>query len=248
MTRHPTLLLALALLVPAVAHADDEPEVVSVRTSDGWLLEGDYWAGDEGAPGVIPLHQYHSHRGSWAPLIPALREQGFHVLALDQRAHGKSIDKGGKSIRVAEVGREDFADFVRQGPHDVAAAQALLAERGADAKRLALVGASYGCSVSLLSADALKGIQAVALFSPGTGYFGVDVTQVMTDYGGPALIFAAEDDRRAAAQARELEALGPDGATRRSQVFEKGGHGTALLSAQPETITVCAEFLAEVFR
>jgi pimeloyl-ACP methyl ester carboxylesterase len=245
MTRPPVSLLALALLLPAVVHADDEPEVVTVTTSDGWLLEGDYWAGEEGAPGVILLHQYHSHRGSWAALIPALRERGFHVLALDQRAHGKSTDKGGKTIRVGEVSREAFADLVREGPHDVAAAQALLAERGADAKRLALVGASYGCSVSLLSADALKGVRAVVLFSPGTGYFGVDVTQAMGSFAGPALIFAAEDDRQAAAQARELEGLGPDDAARRGEVFQRGGHGTALLTSQPDTIATCAGFLAE---
>jgi len=247
MSRRHALLLAFAVALPTTALADDA-EVVTLTTSDDWTLEGDYWKGAEGAPGVILLHQYHSDRTSWAPLIPELVARGFHVLALDQRAHGESTTHGEQTVRVADVGRKEFAELVRQGPRDAAAAQNLLTERGADPERLALIGASYGCSVSLLSAVALEHVVAVVLFSPGTAYFGVDVTDAMARLGGPALIFAAKDDRNAGDQAHELAGEVPDGSTFQLKVFPEGGHGTALLTARPQTVTACAEFLAEAFR
>lgn len=230
-------LLAATLWVSA---ANAEP--VRFETSDGFVLHADWHAGsDRAAPVAILLHMYHSNRRAFAPLVPKLREAGIAVLAVDQRTHGESTRRGGETVRVEQISRQRFADVVRAGPEDVAAARRFLGERGFAADRLALVGASYGCTVSLLASRDAKGISALVLLSPGTAYFGVEVLDAAKAFPGPLLAVAAEDDPSAVRSARALvEAhAGED----HLEVYASGGHGTRLFGPHPEVMERIVEFL-----
>lgn len=231
----PVLWAALVLAAPSGA------ERVALATADGFTLVGDLHAAAPEAPGVILLHMYRSDRRAWDPLVPKLREAGFTVLALDQRAHGESTRRGAETVRVADLPRGGFAAFVRAGPKDVAAARKLLAKRGLAKGGLALVGASYGCSVSLLSAAAEPGVGALVLLSPGTAYFGVDVTEAARRFAGALLGVAAEDDPGSARGTRALVEAhpGPDELV----IFPSGGHGTRLFAPRPALADRVVEFL-----
>ena len=243
------LLLALLAFAPLSAAAEGEGPVrfpVSFETEDGFTLHGDLIsAGSTQSPVAILLHMYRHDRSSWSPLIPELVSKGITVLALDQRTHGESTRKGDETVRVDDIPRGDFGDVVRAGPKDVAAARAYLAGHGFDVSRIALVGASYGCSVALLSAEQVVGVVALVLLSPGTAYFGVDVTQQARDFGGPLLAVAAEDDRQATRSARTLT----EGRRTTSElsIFSKGGHGTRLFASQPGLVVAIREFLRQSF-
>ena len=202
-------------------------------------------AGSTESPVVILLHMYRNDRSSWDPLVPELVDKGITVLALDQRGHGESTQRGNETVRVEDIPRDEFGAVVRDGVKDVAAARAYLAGRGFDVSRVALVGASYGCTVALLAAEAVEGVRAVALLSPGTAYFGVDVREIAKRLALPLMAVAAEDDGQAAAAARSLT----DGRRARSdlQVFEKGGHGTRLFAPHPDLVISLREFLREAF-
>jgi pimeloyl-ACP methyl ester carboxylesterase len=222
--------------------AAPEPSVVQLETEDGFLLYADFVPSEATDPPVaLLLHMYHSDRRAWGPLVPRLTKAGFAVLALDQRAHGESTKQGEATVRVADVPRSRFASLVRKGPLDVKAARSFLLERGLSAKRLVLVGASYGCTVALLSANRVPGIKAVALLSPGTAYFGVDVKAAARDFSGELLAVAAEDDPRSAESARALTEL--HRGEQQLLIFPSGGHGTRLFGPRPEVLDQVVEFL-----
>jgi pimeloyl-ACP methyl ester carboxylesterase len=217
---------------------------VSFETSDGFVLKGNLTSSaDANAPVAILLHMYRSDRSAWAPLVPELAAAGFTVLAIDQRAHGESQRRRGERVDVAAIPRAEFGEVVRRGVRDVEAAARYLAGQGLATDRIVLIGASYGCSVSLLSAQQLEGVRALVLLSPGTNYFGVDVLAAASSFPGPLLLVAAEDDRNSAQSARVIAARhrGADDL----EIYGSGGHGTRLFGPRPELKRRVVEFAAK---
>ena len=243
------LCLSVVLLPSPVLAA--APEAVAIETSDGFALRADLWrAPDPGAPVAILLHQFNRDRHSYSALVPALERKGFTVLALDQRGQGESKTQktanGVRRLDVQELPRGAVGAVVKAGPADVAAALELLAVRGVETDRVVLVGASYGCTVSLLAAAATKSVRAVALLSPGTDYFGVDVLPAARSFAGALFAIAAEDDpvKSSPVSARTLAKVheGPEELV----IHPTGGHGTALLESHPDLADAIAAFLADV--
>ncbi len=247
MTRLPGLVLVL--LTAAVARAA-APETVAFETADGFALKADLWRSpDEKAPVAILLHQFNKDRHSFGPLVPALAQRGFTVLAIDQRGQGESLRQktadGDRTLRVQQAPRDAVGPVVEAGVKDVAAALAHLAAQGIETERVALVGSSYGCTVSLLATQTQKSVRAVALLSPGTSYFGVDALAAAKNFPGALFSIAAEDDpvKVSPGSAREIAAAheGPE----EPLVYPAGGHGVSLLAAHPDLAGRIAGFLAE---
>lgn len=242
------LLVVFGIFAAPLARAA-APEAVGFETSDGFALKADLWRGkDARAPAVILLHQFNRDRTSFAPLVPALIDRGFTVLAVDQRGQGESLTQktaaGERTVRVQKVSRAQIGPIVETGTRDVAAALAFLAREGLSTDRIALVGASYGCTVALLAAQSEKTVRALVLLSPGVQYFGVDVLPDAKRFAGTLLVVAAEDDPVTVSpgSAREIAAAheGPEDLI----VFPTGGHGVALLTAHPELAAKIAGTLA----
>jgi pimeloyl-ACP methyl ester carboxylesterase len=239
------LWLCLLLAFPLAAGAGEARKQlslpVSFETSDGFVIRGDLTsAADTDAPVAILLHMYRSNRRAWAPLVPELVAAGFTVLAIDQRAHGESQQRGSERVDVASIPYSAFGEFVRAGVHDVKAAERYLARQGMATDRIVLIGASYGCSVSLLSAQEVEGLRALVLLSPGTNYLGVDVLPAAGGFEGPLLAVAAEDDRRAVESARIILERHPGAGD--LEIYESGGHGTQLFGPQPRLKRRIVEF------
>jgi dienelactone hydrolase len=240
-----TLWLCLLLALPLAASAEETRRPfslpVSFETSDGFVLKGDLTSSaDTSAPIAILLHMYRSDRSAWKPLVPDLVTAGFTVLAIDQRAHGESQQRRGERVDVATVPRAAFGELVRDGVRDVKAAVRYLARQGLATDRIVLIGASYGCSVSLLSAEEVAGVRALVLLSPGTNYFGVDVVEAASSFPGPLLVVAAEDDRNAVESARIIAAR--HRGTDDLEIYSSGGHGTRLFGPRPQLKQRIVEF------
>jgi pimeloyl-ACP methyl ester carboxylesterase len=165
----------------ALVALDSPPPVktVTFETADGVTIEADYLApqvkGDEKAPVVILIHMYPADRKSWFPFAYSLQTGNpkFAVLAYDIRGHGGSTEPREKNLK-AMYDRRDPSLF-RDAWKDVDAAKRWLArQQGCDVTRIALVGASIGCSIALDYAGRDRNVKAVVCLSPGTDYFGVD--------------------------------------------------------------------------
>jgi dienelactone hydrolase len=71
----------------------DSPRVVDVKTPDGTILKGSYFAAAKPGPGVLLFHQSNRTRTSWDDVARQLAAAGIHTLSVDVRGHG---DTGGK--------------------------------------------------------------------------------------------------------------------------------------------------------
>ena len=220
---------------------------VQFETADGFTLHADLTpARDRDAPVAILLHMYRSNRKAWKPLVPRLHEAGLTVLALDQRAHGESTERGEETVRVERIPRAEFTKLVRQGPADVGAALEFLKGRGFPTDRVLLVGASYGCTVALLSSVEAEGVKGLVLLSPGMLYFGIDVAPAARTFVGGLMAVAAQDDPRATEAAETIVRVHGGGPVTLT-LYGSGGHGTNLFSTRADLIDAIVEFADQLF-
>lgn len=246
------LAIAFACLPPQRGAA---AERVQFETKDGFRIVADWTPGpDASAPLAILLHQFDADRSSWAPLVPSLLKGGFAVLALDQRGQGESTTRtsppGAEPFDVRVLARSEgpaaVGPVARAGVRDVEAAVAFVRGRGRAVDRLVLVGASYGCTVALLASTQVPDVRGLALLSPGTQYFGVDVVPTAMRFRGRVALYAAEDDAPAARSARALATA--RGIPAEASVAPAGGHGVAMFAADPTLALRVARTALEAVR
>jgi len=197
-----------------------DEEEVSITASDGLAIRGTFRPGDGPGPhpGVLLLHMIYGSRMQWQDFAPQLSQAGYASLAIDMRGHGET---GGK------------ADWT-QARDDLQRAWEFLAARPeVDPQRTAIVGASMGANMALVSGTAEARVKALVLLSPGLNYYGVQTEDPIAKYGKrPVLIVVSRDDSYAAASSQKLSELA-QGAVQ-LQLYEHAGHGTEMLERQPE--------------
>ena len=90
------IFLFSAILSGTIASASQTKNVardVDLKSADGTILKGTYFAAAKPGPGVLLFHQSNRTRKSWDELAAQLAAVGIQVLTVDSRAHG---DSGGK--------------------------------------------------------------------------------------------------------------------------------------------------------
>jgi len=195
---------------------------VTISGADGLEIQGTLWlpGGSGPHPGVILLHMLGSNRDSWQPsgLPELLLENGYAVLAIDMRGHG---DTGGSpDWALAETDLQLVHEYFTG-----------LAE--VDGEATAVVGASIGGNLALITGVNLPAINTVILLSPGLNYRGVTTEDRIKEYGSrPIFIAASEEDSYAADSSRTLQELAQGEAE--LTMYNGAGHGTNMFSSQPE--------------
>ncbi len=180
-----------------ILHAG-EPYRVEYTTSDGVVIIGDYWIPKDAntpAPVVILLHMYRSDRSAWRPLASVLEDAGFAIMAIDMRGHGESIKPEDRKLEKRVRDRDPV--LFRAMHRDVFGAYRWLQQRPeVDLSRLAIVGASVGCSVALDYAVRDKSVDTIVLMTPGENYLGLDSVEDIKQYGRrPVLMLTSEEER-----------------------------------------------------
>lgn len=208
------------LAQPAAVHARSHE--VSLHTADGWTIVGDLYTASPARGDVILLHQRGGTASDWQPLCAALQKAGITALAIDQRGAGRSTTGPGP------VG----ADAPWSTSGDISAAVAYLKP----GKPVGLAGASYGANNALIyGAGHSAQIAAVALFSPGANYNGLDALAAARGWAGPTLIYHDRDDTIAGGGPQQIASLLHHA---QLHVLPGGDHGTALLSTSTVKQTV----------
>lgn len=141
------------LMLANIDRLVSEPyEKITIRSRDGLLLSGKYYAGEPGKPVVLFFHGYRStgerdaSGGFWY-----CRERGYSLLMADQRSHGESE---GRAITFGVKERFDCLDW----------AEELIRRFGPDVQIL-LAGVSMGAATVLMAAglslpEQVKGVWA----------------------------------------------------------------------------------------
>jgi alpha-beta hydrolase superfamily lysophospholipase len=224
--------LVIALAVAPAAHA--ATAVVTFRTSDGVLIAGTVYAPSRRpAPYVILVHMLTRSRDDWQALATRLADAGIGVLAIDLRGHGAS----GPDPRPDANPDDLSADL-----HDVQAARAFLAGRAdLGVTTVGIGGAQIGANLAVMAASGDPTIRSIVLLSPGLDFRSLRSEAPMYKYGGrPALMVASQEDSY---PTRSIRRLAKDGSgTREVRIVSGAGHGTVMLTRQPDLIALIVEW------
>jgi pimeloyl-ACP methyl ester carboxylesterase len=225
--------IALVLLVAAVpASGATSQQQVIFRTEDGLSLAGTLYLPGRPAPAVILLHMQTRSREDWQVLGQRLADAGIAALAIDLRGHGASD-------HAAPV---EGASAVAGLQLDVKAARAFLGGRtDVIGSRLGFVGASIGANLAVIAAAGDPSVRTLALLSVGLDYRGLRTEAALNRYGArPALMVASQEDNYAMISMRRLAGQGTG--TREQVVLDGAGHGTVMMSRQPDLVATLVDW------
>ena len=211
-----------------------EPQAVSFQARDGVAVTGTLHLPDKTpAPAVLLLPMMSRTQHDWGQVAARLAESGIAALAIDFRRNGGPRPEAADS---PESG--DFSDLVL----DAEAARAYLSARPEIlGGRVGLLGASLGANVAALAAGNDASIPTMALLSVSLDYRGLRLEQALKKYGSrPALLVASSEDPYALRTARQAVTMG-DG-PRELRVLSGAGHGTVMLSRDPDLISALVDW------
>jgi len=149
-------------------------------------------------------------------LSEQLLQNGYAVLNVDMRGHGGT--GGTADWQLAEDDMQRVWDY-------------FVSQEVVDGEKTAVIGASIGANLSLITAVNEPQINTVILLSPGLNYRDVTTDDAIIEYGNrPILIVASEEDSYAADSSRTLQ----EAATGQAelQLYNGAGHGTNMFNRE----------------
>lgn len=211
--------MLLALMLSTVTFA---AEHTTLTAADGTRLHALTEAVPGSDKGVVLVHMLNRHAGDWSYMGEKLARGKLQVIMPDLRGHGANVPEGQTPTLVE-------ADYVAM-EQDVRAAVAWLRAQGV--KQVSCAGASIGANLCARVAADDPQVVNLVLLSPGLNYKGVKVAESIERYGDrPLFMAASEDDAYAYTTVVKLEERAKDAHV---ELYEKAGHGTKMLSREPE--------------
>jgi pimeloyl-ACP methyl ester carboxylesterase len=218
--------------------ADLSMQEISYATEDevtiygSWIVSQSKEKKSKKSPVVILLHDYGFDRRDWGIFIPDLVQQGYNVLAIDMRGHGKSTE-GGR--RLSGQYSPSVASYVVQSGYlDVQAALKWIKRRkDTDTKNISLVGVGLGADITYFcSGKFRKAIKASVVISPSVSA----ITEGRFTESTPrAVLFctSAGDANGSSMIATESLANFTDN-PKKLVIYNSAAHGLAIFYKHPE--------------
>jgi dienelactone hydrolase len=205
---------------------------VWLTTVDRFKVAAWFWPGkgDLAAPGIILLHQRGRDKSSWGSLPSELVAEGYAVIAIDLRGHGQTLDPVGRPIVLDSLTDSEYQAML----NDVAAAHAYFAaQKGVDAERIGIIGASIGANLALIYAAHDRRVRTVVALSPGLNYRSLQPLPAMDGLDKrPLFLIAAKGDKPSADCVLALQKAAMKEAPITVREFDGRDHGTDLLKSQ----------------
>ncbi len=229
-------LFALAALAAGATPAVAAPVTsVTFRSKDGVQIAASFYQPTRRpAPCVILVHMLTRSRDDWQTLASRLADAGIAALAIDLRGHGAS----GPDPRTTPGASQDLSPDVQ----DVQAARQFLSNRpDLGVTSVGIAGASIGANLAVLTAASDPTIRSIVLLSPGLDYRNLHTEGALRKYGErPVLMISSQEDGYATRSIRRLQKAGTG--TREVRLVNAAGHGTAMLSRQPDLISLVVDW------
>ena len=231
---------ALIAITASAEAAKNAARVVDLKSADGTVLKGTYFAAAKPGPGVLLFHQSNRPRESWDGVAQQLAAAGMNVLTVDSRGHGES---GGKYDN-------------RKTPEDVDAAfNYLVSQPGVNRDAIGAGGAGWLGVIGSVEAARRhpKGIKSLVLISGETLRDGLQFLHQASQL--PELfVFSDEDEYPPTQDAMKLLYVTASSPSKKlvhysvaedapwlwyetsdaGRVSAHGGHGTDMFKVHPE--------------
>jgi|SRR3989344_4786945 len=211
-------------------------------TKDGKRIAFTYYSAVNPVGWIIYAHMMPATKESWDGLARSFSAIGYEGIAVDLRGHGNS-DGGAE-------GYQNFSDEEHQKSiYDIEGAVEYLKGRGADPGRITLIGASIGANLVLKYIVENSDFKKAVLLSAGLNYKGIEAVPLarMLREGQSVMLVASRDDGRTggnnAEQNRAIFDAMPEGVNKKLQIYDEGGHGTALLGAHADLQSLIIRFM-----
>ncbi len=161
-----TLNFDLDLVVIAVEIPDGDDDDPEFETFDLVQIRGSFDL-PTGIPAPIPavllLHGYGETRSVWEDLKNRLLVDGWAVMAIDLRGHGRSTTRNQEPITPAPEWRQD----ARQFPLDVEPAlDWLQSQPRVNASRIVVIGSEVGANLALIAGGRYAEVATVVAINP----------------------------------------------------------------------------------
>jgi dienelactone hydrolase len=249
MTKTIACLCSLLIAVSAIAKTEE----VSFETSDGVQVYGDIYRSADGdnAPVILLFHQAGGDaRGEYTNIAIRLMENGYNVLAIDQRVGGDRFGGGNRTMAGLDGQEFGYCDVYP----DLEAALNYMRAQGFGGP-LALWGSSYSAAlVFQLGVKNSDQVSAVLGFSPSSGAPLADCSLLpyLVQLELPTLALRPQREfevEYVQAQMKEFEAHGIQ-----TYIANPGEHGSSMLNAErvgestEATWTVVLKFLDATLR
>ena len=149
-------------------------EKIEFQSRDGLLITADLYEVENPKTTILLCHQAGYSRGEYIKTALQLNVLGYSCMAIDQRS-GKGVN-GIPNETMAKAKAKGLGTTYLDARQDIEAAVDFLYERS-DEQPILIVGSSYSATLVLLIAIENKKVKAVASFSPGEYYKGIDVNK-----------------------------------------------------------------------
>lgn len=205
-------------------------ETVTIDTPDGAKLVGSFYKPQNpNSPALLLMHVWTANRHTYDEFAERMNQNGYAVLSFDGRGFGESTKKADGSEIKVDLDKGIDPKLLLADTNS--AVEFLSKQQNVDAKKIGLIGASYGSSVAIMYATDHPDIAAVVLLSPGVNYFdNLPTIPAIKKYGTrPILLVAAKDDKDSAEAVEKLmeDSENPNA---EATVYPDGGHGTAIFA------------------
>lgn len=207
-------------------------EDVSLRTEDGVRIAGTYYAAkgrgqDRRRAAAILVPMLLRRRATWSAFAEEAARAGIACIAVDPRGHGDSENP--TKQEVLQWGENEWLKVLQ----DIRAAKEFLKQKGFEDRRIVVIGASIGGSVTLHYGVRDRKIAGIALLSPADNPRRLPIGGLIEDYGErPIFIASSEDDRVYHRIAQRLAGRAKGEKTVR--VYSRAGHGTMMFGREDD--------------
>lgn len=169
-------------------------KTITFPSKDGLPITADIYDGNNASIGILLCHQAGYSRGEYIDTALELNKLGYSVMAIDQRS-GNAVNTIKNQTKIA-ASKKGLGVAYLDAKQDIEAAiDYIYTQNGG--KQIVLVGSSYSASLSLLIGVDNPKIKAVAAFSPGEYFKGLDINESISSYKKPVFVTSSLSESEA---------------------------------------------------
>jgi cephalosporin-C deacetylase-like acetyl esterase len=168
-----------------------EKETITFPSKDSLPITADIYKIKETPITVLLCHQAGYSRGEYKDSAIEFNKLGYSVMAIDQRS-GNTVNNIDNQTAIAAKTKGLGLTYLDAKQDIDAAIDYIYQQNGG--QQILLVGSSYSSSLALLMGESNSKIKAVAAFSPGEYFKGIDINKTISTYTKPVFVTSSKSE------------------------------------------------------